>query len=230
MSSHHHKQPTSCPPDLWSKLDGSQEVPTPVKTCGSGDACLEFASDFSYVKYIIQLTELSSPIREVIPGGGGAHFHCGGKGENGPVVHTINFIEINDIWWAAGQWNILDPINAIKLQTSNIYINVTTEKYPAGEIRGQVYPCCIKREKECSCCPKWVAFKCKKKQSCEKKKYCDKTDYCPKKCCEKKRHHGGHDGSDSDDGGCHHDEGYGGGYDGYPDECYQPWKYAGGGH
>lgn len=133
----------SCPPELYSNLDGCQEVPE-ISTWGSGQAWLQLTPEYNALSYTIQVKDLSGPIVA-------AHFHLGAKGTNGPVLETITFQPLPDgVWVAAGVWAPLDPVNLQKLLTSGVYINVHTENFPDGEIRGQVYPRCSKpRHKPC---------------------------------------------------------------------------------
>jgi hypothetical protein len=64
-----------------------------------------------------------------------AHFHLGAPGTNGGVVEPITTFNRNT---AEGQWtNIPDSI-IDALMTGNIYINIHSKKYPAGEIRGEL--------------------------------------------------------------------------------------------
>jgi hypothetical protein len=82
-----------------------------------------------------------------------AHFHRGGKGEDGPPVRTIfgkpeieaapvtppegnnGFVTGN--WEADGSQPLTDDLVEAIL-SGNIYINVHTELNPAGEIRAQL--------------------------------------------------------------------------------------------
>jgi hypothetical protein len=65
-----------------------------------------------------------------------AHFHDGTKGSNGPILKEIS---VNNQGNAAGYWNDITNENATKLKQAGIYVNVHTNEYPNGEIRGQTY-------------------------------------------------------------------------------------------
>lgn len=88
-------------------------------------------------------------------------FHVGARGTNGPIVFSIinpaqdtnNFRIVNNPDGSVkliGNWDILDPANqpisnfATKLRATasgadtDLYLNVYTNRFPTGEIRGQI--------------------------------------------------------------------------------------------
>lgn len=104
-------------------LSGSQEVPA-VSTTATGEAELRWTSQG--LVYDIEYENLSSDFV-------GAHFHSGAEDENGPVLFTINFSGQR----AQGVWEISEGTYRALLD-SGLYINIHSEDYPDGELRGQV--------------------------------------------------------------------------------------------
>ena len=112
-------------------LDPMQATGT-VTSNGRGTAFLALTE--AGLVYHLTVTGLTGPVQA-------AHFHQAPAGQDGPVVRTIAF-EGNT---AAGVWRPTDnePLTEELLRellAGNIYINVHTAQYPAGEIRGQVRP------------------------------------------------------------------------------------------
>lgn len=105
-------------------LAGYQEVP-PTSSSATGSGYFELNPDSTslfYRIYVSGLTGITS-----------AHIHQGAAGTNGSALHTLNFVEDS----AVGTWAI--PSNAVnELLAGNLYVNVHTTVYPAGEIRGQI--------------------------------------------------------------------------------------------
>jgi Cu/Zn superoxide dismutase len=77
--------------------------------------------------YHITVAGLSGPVRA-------AHFHYGAAGADGPVVHSISFSSSR----ASGLWTDIPDSLIVGVLTGRLYLNVHTDQYPAGEIRGQV--------------------------------------------------------------------------------------------
>ena len=114
--------------DTW--LSGSQEAPAVDNNAiGLGGAIIW--PNLSEMSVGILIDNLSGPIT-------GAHFHDGDLGESGPVVLGLtdliegNLISTNDV--VAIDQSFLDMYLA-----GELYLNVHTESFPAGEVRGQVY-------------------------------------------------------------------------------------------
>lgn len=64
-----------------------------------------------------------------------AHFHLGVAGANGAVVMPISTFSGNT---AQGEWASLPDSIIDALMSGNIYVNVHSKAYPAGEIRGEL--------------------------------------------------------------------------------------------
>jgi hypothetical protein len=131
------------PPKFTINLTGSEEVP-PVQTNATGTAeisAFDISSDS--VSYGINATNISGPTA--------AHTHLGKPGENGPIVATFfNYTgprPINEVM-EGGTITADDlegplkgkPLSELAVAGANgsLYINIHTEQYPNGEIRGQI--------------------------------------------------------------------------------------------
>ena len=131
------------PPKFTINLTGSEEVP-PVQTNATGTAeisAFDISSDS--ISYGINATNIS--------GVTAAHTHLGKQGENGPLVATffkyVGPRPINEVM-EGGTITADDlegplkgmPLSELALAGANgsLYINIHTEQYPNGEIRGQI--------------------------------------------------------------------------------------------
>ena len=106
-------------------LIGAREVPpVTISLSGTGSFTLSSAG----LAYTISLMNLSGSIITA------AHFHRGATGVNGPAIQTISFTGSQ----AIGTWAGLTEQDRNDLFSGNIYVNVHTQAYPNGAIRGQV--------------------------------------------------------------------------------------------
>lgn len=124
-------------------LTGSQEVPA-VPTQAVGAAYLKLSQDSTRLEYEVFVARLST-LRL-------AHLHLGAAGVSGPVVVDLyvggpslitprgrvlqgTITAANLVGPLRGQ-----PLSALlaALDADNIYLNVHSDQYRAGEIRGQV--------------------------------------------------------------------------------------------
>jgi hypothetical protein len=105
-------------------LRGSSEAP-PNDSAGKGMADITFDTDTKKLKWTVTSSGLSGNPTA-------AHFHGpAAPGENaGPVVDVSNAL-------ASGSAEITDK-HLADLQAGRWYLNIHTEKFPDGEIRGQV--------------------------------------------------------------------------------------------
>ncbi|MCC6346891.1 MAG: CHRD domain-containing protein [Nitrospirales bacterium] len=125
-----------------AKLTGDEVVP-PVKTDAKGEATLHMDKDGKKLDY----TVTASNIENVTA----AHIHMGKKGENGPPVAPLTVekkkgktsgtiakgaLSAKDLMGSLKGKTLHDLITEI--ENGNAYVNVHTEKYPDGEIRGQL--------------------------------------------------------------------------------------------
>ncbi|HTV89687.1 MAG TPA: CHRD domain-containing protein [Stellaceae bacterium] len=121
----------AAPTSFQVPLTGASSVP-PVDTAGKGTADITYDPATRVVTWSITYGGLASPVTM-------AHFHHGGKGENGPVA----------VWLTKKGEPVSSPIKgsatltqdqAQQFLAGDWYINVHTKDHPAGAIRGQVEP------------------------------------------------------------------------------------------
>jgi hypothetical protein len=113
----------SAPLRFASYLNGWQEVPS-VETSGYGIAHAKLVGN--ELQYSVDVHGLTSAIT-------GAHFHRAPRGQSGPVVHPFTFNGSH----AEGTWHMSDQ-DVQDLLSGLLYVNVHTEQYPNGEVRGQL--------------------------------------------------------------------------------------------
>src|SRR5687767_6527216 len=116
-----------------AKLDGAQENP-PVTTNATGTGTFTLNSTGTELTYHITYTNLSSGFQF-------AHFHNAAAGTIGGIVRdlTFNGNTSSGVWKAneAGTQQ-LTPALVKELLAGNIYVNVHSNNFGDGEIRGQV--------------------------------------------------------------------------------------------
>jgi hypothetical protein len=121
-------------------MSGGEEVP-PVTTSATGTA--EFNSSPDGISYQLNLSDISDVTA--------AHIHSGNVGENGPVIVTLyssdtaanqtdgvfaqGLISADDLEGSMQGKEISDLIS--EMSNGVTYVNVHTQAYPDGEIRGQ---------------------------------------------------------------------------------------------
>ena len=105
-------------------LSGANEVP-PVATAASGVATLVVDTESLAATWTLEFSGLSSAQT-------GAHFHAAPPEANGGVVFALTLgTPVN------GTWAMTQP-QLDSLEAGNIYVNVHSETFPGGEIRGQM--------------------------------------------------------------------------------------------
>jgi len=123
-------------------LSGRNEVP-PVATKAQGEATLRLNDGRTNMTYRVNVAGLENITA--------AHIHSGARGQNGPIVVTLfsglkpgrfsgvlargTITAANLEGPLAGQ-----PLSALVrlIRSGQGYVNVHTQKYPGGEIRGQL--------------------------------------------------------------------------------------------
>jgi hypothetical protein len=109
------------------ELTGAQEVP-PVSTKASGRSTISVADDKSVSGSVI--------IDNMTPTA--AHIHQGAAGTNGPVI--IPLTRTADKTFTVPANTKLTDAQHAAYKAGNLYINVHSAAYPAGEIRAQMKP------------------------------------------------------------------------------------------
>lgn len=108
-------------------LRGNQEVP-PVTTLGQGkmDAVLDRYT--RQLRWKLQYAHLTGPVT-------GAHFHGPAEpGTSAPVVLPLSAATSSPAEGAVQ----LSPTQADELMAGRWYVNLHTQAFPAGEVRGQL--------------------------------------------------------------------------------------------
>lgn len=123
-------------------LSGSESVPA-VETMAKGDATFTLIKDGKALSYYVTVSDIENVTA--------AHIHIGKKGENGPPVALIinekkagkfsgtlaeGTITEKELMGSLMGKSVEDLVKQIK--KGNAYLNVHTDKYPNGEIRGQL--------------------------------------------------------------------------------------------
>ena len=114
---------------LWeANMTGLEEVP-PNASPGTGYALFDVDMVTGAFSYSMTAHNLTSTITA-------AHIHRAPPGSNGPVIFDL---------LPGGVWNnpvvgsgTLSAANLAELVAGNLYVNVHTQTFPGGEIRGQI--------------------------------------------------------------------------------------------
>ncbi len=118
--------------DFRATLNGASQVP-PVETKGSGWFEAVYRPSTKVLEYRLNVAGLSGPVTM-------AYLHGPAQsGQNAQQVAPIN------VPFYADRSTISDGVTLTKQQADEVlaglwYVNVMTEKYPDGEIRGQIVP------------------------------------------------------------------------------------------
>ena len=106
------------------KLSPAEEVP-PAASSGSGSGSIRVAEDGS----------VSGSVSTTGVPGTMAHIHQGAKGMNGPVI--VPLTKSGDTYTVpAGAKLNASQMQALK--AGNLYVNVHSDKFKGGEVRGQL--------------------------------------------------------------------------------------------
>ncbi len=135
-------------------LTGSQEVP-PVETSARGTALFQRARETREVRYVLVLDAIENVTQ--------AHVHLGREGENGPAVaflfgrevgegrfvgpreEGVTIDDLTSLSDGVTREELVGPLEneplgrlLSEMRDGNTYVNVHTEQYPDGEVRGQI--------------------------------------------------------------------------------------------
>ena len=125
----------------FTPLTGKEEIP-PVNTNSTGIALFELLNN--QVDFKVNVTNLDN-IKS-------AHIHLGEFGQNGEIIvsllKSLSPVDVHNGTLAEGQVTSVDLVGPLKGKTINeliqlfnntkTYVNIHTEQYPNGEIRGQI--------------------------------------------------------------------------------------------
>lgn len=111
---------------LAVSLSGSQEVP-PNSSAGKANGQIAVAADGT-VSGAITVSGMTPTV---------AHIHDGAAGKNGPVIVKL---DKTDSGFAVPPGTKFNEAQLASFNAGNTYINVHSEAFPPGEIRGQLTP------------------------------------------------------------------------------------------
>jgi len=127
--------------NFTAHLSGDQEVPGRA-TKATGQAIFKLSKDGSSLHYKLIVSNIDS-VRF-------SHIHFGAAGVNGGVVAFLYpgpFLDTQDGILAEGTITDMEVIGAFagdlsalvaEMRNGNTYVNVHTNTYPGGEVRGQI--------------------------------------------------------------------------------------------
>lgn len=117
-------------------LSGASEVP-PVFTAATG--LVEASLNGNELVLTGSFEGLSAPVQPV--GQTGVHIHAGFTGQNGPIEVILNpELSAGNTAGTFSETVTLSAEQISRLQARGLYINIHSERYPAGELRGQLLP------------------------------------------------------------------------------------------
>lgn len=108
-------------------LTGAQEVPANT-SMASGSSNIRVGHDRS-VSGVVRYTGMVATV---------AHIHEAPAGANGPVI--VPLMQTSAGMFAVPDGTMLTPPQYASYQAGNLYVNVHSAAYPAGEIRAQLKP------------------------------------------------------------------------------------------
>ena len=122
-------------------LSGANQVP-PVSTPAVGAATITYDSGLNTLTYQVTYLDLSTPLAD-------GHIHVAPAGSNGPVVVRFENLPLGatsatfggvardaDLTGALGLTTVAQV--AAQIEAGNAYVNLHSEGFPAGELRGQL--------------------------------------------------------------------------------------------
>ncbi|PHE90192.1 CHRD domain-containing protein [Bacillus toyonensis] len=130
---------------FYADLTGNHEV-SPVQTRANGIAVFGFNDSFTILTFILRISNLNRSKS--------AQLRFGAPFSNGPIVSILfevcrRSININPgtVTGTLVNSDLRGPLTgrtladlAFQMEAGNIFVNVTSERCPSGEIRGQVIP------------------------------------------------------------------------------------------
>jgi hypothetical protein len=122
---------------FFAKLDGEHEVPT-----ADADGYGTFSASFNGTRlcYGLQVVKIDAPIA--------ARLQKGAVGKNGPIAVPLNAPSTGAAAGSTGCKTLSATLaNAIKANPGAYYVNVHTNPYPNGAIRGQLFQATAAQDK-----------------------------------------------------------------------------------
>lgn len=106
-------------------LSGQEEVP-PISTGAAGTGMIRVASDRT-VSGKLTYSGVTATM---------AHIHHGSKGSNGPPIVTLT--KVSDSAFTVPEGARLTEEQYSQYRAGNLYVNIHSQRYPNGELRGQL--------------------------------------------------------------------------------------------
>ena len=122
---------------FFAKLDGEHDVPA-----ADPDGYGTFSASFNGTKlcYGLQVAKIDPPIA--------AHIHKGAVGKNGPISVPLNPPSTGALAGSTGCTTLSATLaNAIKANPGAYYVNVHTNAFPNGAVRGQLFQATVAQDK-----------------------------------------------------------------------------------
>ena len=122
---------------FFAKLDGEHDVPA-----ADPDGYGTFSASFNGTKlcYGLQVVKVDAPI--------GARIHKGAVGKNGPIAVALNAPSTGVAAGSTGCKTLSATLaSAIKADPGAYYVNVRTNAFPNGAIRGQLFQATAAQDK-----------------------------------------------------------------------------------
>jgi hypothetical protein len=113
--------------DVQVSLSGDQEIP-PAATTGSGSGTITINDDKS-VSGKVTITGVKVNV---------VHIHEAAAGKNGPIIIPLSQ-SAEGVWVVPPDTRLTDA-QFESYKAGNLYVNVHSDAYKGGEVRGQIRP------------------------------------------------------------------------------------------
>ena len=115
---------------LTTTLSGTTEVPGPGDADGAGTATVNVDVDKTEICYEVAVQRVDRPTA--------MHIHQAEAGKSGDIVVTLNTPTATDTTTTGCTNAPAATISRITATPGDFYVNVHTDKYPQGAVRGQL--------------------------------------------------------------------------------------------
>lgn len=112
----------------FTALSGAQENP-PVLTVSEGNANFIVNVSSGQITGSVSTTDLTANV---------AHIHTGEPGINGPIIIPLTQTAAGSGVWTVPPNTTLSSAQLTALNAGGLYVNVHSDLYPGGQIRGQI--------------------------------------------------------------------------------------------
>ncbi|MCL6536302.1 MAG: CHRD domain-containing protein [Armatimonadetes bacterium] len=120
---------------MWffdTPLTGAEEVP-PSGSPATGRATGTYDQSTNVLRIMVNATNFESDIRF-------GHIHRGARGTNGPVVIGLTNMSGDSRVWMSDETFVLSDEQETQFISGLFYVNLHTQLYPGGAVRGQIEP------------------------------------------------------------------------------------------